>query len=219
MNSANQQSKVLTVARMSVFLRLKFTADFHSEIVSQRLRRDLKRTFKPAKLCCIFTSQPILSWGNKERLACFASVMCIYQFHCRANLVTLGVRSGKFIVELLNTLHLGSANLRISRYAAQYWSVLSTMNIKSTVSKLKLLKLFIVFHTTDRMVYAYGFCIQQRQLQCIWITQICVCERDFYSPFHCHDQLHGVYWLPKAFDFISPSLPLSHSLHSVNWLC
>nr|CAH8866810.1 unnamed protein product [Trichobilharzia regenti] len=69
---------------------MQFLGDSTSEILTQRLRNEVKRAFPAAGLRCIFKTTPLLRSRIKDKLPSFASSMCIHQFNCSCGASYIG---------------------------------------------------------------------------------------------------------------------------------
>nr|CAH8870068.1 unnamed protein product [Trichobilharzia regenti] len=89
-NSAPRRVSMATVPKKPMFIKLQFLGDNISELITQRLKNAVKRTYYAAEVRCLFTTTPILCSRNKDKLPKFASSMCIYQFDCSCGASYIG---------------------------------------------------------------------------------------------------------------------------------
>lgn len=73
-----------------LYLRLPFKGDLASEVLTQRLRKSLERTFFAARLRVIFTSRPLHRHQLKDKLPRETTSMCVYKFVCSCGASYIG---------------------------------------------------------------------------------------------------------------------------------
>ncbi|CAH8613781.1 unnamed protein product [Schistosoma rodhaini] len=90
MTETKRRTKLPTVPKKVLFLKLQFLNDATEEILTQRLRRAVQKTFNAARLSTVFYNRPTIRTVNKDRLPEFATSMCIYQFNCSCGASYIG---------------------------------------------------------------------------------------------------------------------------------
>ncbi|CAI2735413.1 unnamed protein product [Schistosoma spindalis] len=84
------KAKIPTVPKKVLFIKLQYINETTEEIVTQKLRRAVQKTFNAAKLNTIFYNYPKIRTTSKDRLPEFAKSMCIYQFNCSCGASYIG---------------------------------------------------------------------------------------------------------------------------------
>ncbi|KAH9591590.1 Alpha-(1,6)-fucosyltransferase [Schistosoma haematobium] len=84
------RTKIPTVHKKVLFIKLQFINDTIEETLTQKLRRAVKKTFNAARLNAIFYNYPKIRTANKDRLPEFAKSMCIYRFNCSCGASYIG---------------------------------------------------------------------------------------------------------------------------------
>nr|CAJ00248.1 TPA: hypothetical protein [Schistosoma mansoni] len=82
MKEMKRRTRIPTVMKKVLFLKLQFLKDATEEIVTWRLRKAAQKTFNAVKLSNIFYNRPTIRTVNKDKLSEFTISMCIYQFNC-----------------------------------------------------------------------------------------------------------------------------------------
>ena len=78
------------VPKKHLFLTLPFKTDADSELLGNRLRRAIKRTYHAADLRLTFSNSPMFSTCVKDKLPKETISMCIYDFTCLRGVMYVG---------------------------------------------------------------------------------------------------------------------------------
>ncbi|CAH8514216.1 unnamed protein product [Schistosoma curassoni] len=90
MTEKKTRTKIPTVPKKVLFIKLQFINDTIEEVMTQKLRRAVQKTFNAAKLNVIFYNHPKIRTSIKDRLPEFAKSMCIYRFNCSCGASYIG---------------------------------------------------------------------------------------------------------------------------------
>ncbi|CAH8541073.1 unnamed protein product [Schistosoma bovis] len=89
MTEKKTRTKIPTVPKKVLIIKLQFTNDTIEEDMTQKLRRAVQKTFNAAKLNVIY-NHPKIRTSIKDRLPEFAKSMCIYRFNCSCGASYIG---------------------------------------------------------------------------------------------------------------------------------
>ncbi|CAH8594171.1 unnamed protein product [Schistosoma mattheei] len=82
--------EIQTVKKKSLFMRLQFRGDAASEILTQRLRRTIQKSFNAGELRLIFSTRSLVTPKLKDELSRMTTSFCIYQFDCSCGASYIG---------------------------------------------------------------------------------------------------------------------------------
>ncbi|CAH8624148.1 unnamed protein product [Schistosoma haematobium] len=82
--------EIQTVKKKSLFMRLQFRGDAASEILTQRLRRTIQKSFNAGELRLVFSTRPMVTPKLKDELPRMTTSFCIYQFNCSCGASYIG---------------------------------------------------------------------------------------------------------------------------------
>ncbi|CAH8631072.1 unnamed protein product [Schistosoma margrebowiei] len=80
MNKMKRRTRLPTVPKKVLFLKLQFLNIATKEIVIQKLRKEVQKTFTATQIKYRFLQAPHKKTVNKDKLFEFATYMCIHQF-------------------------------------------------------------------------------------------------------------------------------------------
>ncbi|CAH8629860.1 unnamed protein product [Schistosoma rodhaini] len=79
-----------TVKKKSLFMRLQFRGDAAGEILAQRLRRSIQKSFNAGELRLVFSTRPMVTPRLKDEVPRMTTSFCIYQFDCSCGASYIG---------------------------------------------------------------------------------------------------------------------------------
>ncbi|CAL8069407.1 unnamed protein product [Calicophoron daubneyi] len=101
-----RSSKIPTVERKSVYLKLPYKGEVVSNRLSNRIARIVEQTYPAAKLTMVFTSRPILNPCLKDKLSRSTTSFAVYLFTCVAAYISVA-RRDVCLNAFGNTIRLG----------------------------------------------------------------------------------------------------------------
>ena len=90
LQAPSPKTEQTAVPKKHLFLTLPFKTDADSELLGNRLRRAIKRTYHAADLRLTFSNSPMFSTCVKDKLPKEAISMCIYEFTCSCGATYIG---------------------------------------------------------------------------------------------------------------------------------